>query len=258
MTTKCIQCGRDNDDSALLCVCGAELGAGADSAPAPATGPTGKAEIPADEPGFRLRKAVFLLWGIAFVPGFALARSLLHVGPVYRNLIGTAIFAASAAAAFWLLGREKRLALRVWRIVFVVWALLVLPLLLNVAQGVAEEGWPSGRFNRQVARILVLILVLTIPAFLTGLAALIRTYRVASGLALVTGPAYLVDGVLLIRATAPAHGLRLRFQNVLDIVLFGAQMGSYLSIPIGIALIVGGILIFRATRARATAPISGG
>jgi hypothetical protein len=201
---------------------------------------------------------VFLFWGLAFVPLFALAYSLLHVSPVHRNLIGAGIFTASAVAAFWLLGREKRPALRIWRVVFVVWALLVLPLLLNVAQGVAEEGWPRGRFNRQVAHLLVLILILTIPGFLTGLLALIRTYRLASGLALATGLTYLVDGVLLLRAAAPAQRLQLELRNVLDIILFGTQMASYLSIPMGVALIVGAIMIFRATRARSAAPVSGG
>jgi hypothetical protein len=227
-------------------------------APVPATGPTAQAESPVSPRALRLRQAAFLLWGIAFVPVFALARSLLHVGPPFRILIGTGIFTASAVAAFWLLGRDQRRVLRVWRIVFVVWALLLLPLLLNVAQGVAEEGWPRGRFNRQVAHILVLILLLTIPGFLTGLCALIRTYRLASGLALATGLAYLVNGVLLLRAASPARGLRLQFQDVLDIVLFGAQMGGYLSIPMGIALVIGGIMIFLATRTRAAAPVSGG
>ena len=216
------------------------------------------APTPAAEPSLRLRKAVVFFWGIAFVPLFALAYSLLKLAPGHRVLVGTGVFCLSAVAAFRLLGREKRPALRIWRIVFVVWAVLVLPLLLNVAQGVAQEGWPRGRFNRQVAHLLVLILVLTIPGFLTGLLALIRTYRLASGLALATGLTYLVDGVLLLRASAPAQGLQLELKNVLDIVLFGTQMGSYLSIPMGVALIVGGIMIFRATRARAAAPVSGG
>jgi hypothetical protein len=154
-------------------------------------------------------------------------------------------------AALWFLGREKQRTLQVWRIVFVVWALLLLPLLLSVADGLAAEGWPRGRFNKAIASMLVSILILTVPAFLTSLCALIRTYRVASALALVTGLAYLVNGVLLIRATGPAKGLRLRFESVLDLILFGAQMGSYLSIPMGIALTVGGIMTFRAARARA-------
>ena len=99
--------------------------------------------------------------------------------------------------------------------------------------------------------MLISVLILTVPAFLASLCALVRTYRLASALSLVTGLAYLVNGVLLIRETAPAKGLRLRFQSVLDLILFGAQMGSYLSIPMGIALTVGGIMTFRAARARA-------
>jgi ACR3 family arsenite efflux pump ArsB len=154
-------------------------------------------------------------------------------------------------AALWFLGRERQRTLSVWRIVFVVWALLLLPLLISVADGLATEGWPRGRFNKAIARLLILILITTIPAFLTSLCALTRTYRLASALALVTGLAYLVNGVLLIRATAPAKGLRLRFESVLDLILFGAQMASYLSIPVGVALTVGGIMTFRAARARA-------
>ncbi|MBN2577246.1 MAG: hypothetical protein JXP73_21975 [Deltaproteobacteria bacterium] len=189
-----------------------------------------------------------MVWAIAFVPLYAALRSLLPMPPVYRGLIGTGVFCVPAVAALWFLGRENRRALRVWRIFFVVWTILLLPLLLALAEGLAAEGWPKGRHNRPIAHILILILILTVPAFLTGLCALIRTYRLASALALATGLAYLVNGVLLIRATAPAKGLRLRFEDVLDLVLLGAQLGSYLSIPIGIALVVGGIMVFRAAR----------
>jgi hypothetical protein len=167
-------------------------------------------------------------------------------------LIGTGLFTAPAIAALWFLGREKQRILRAWRIVFLAWALLLLPLLLTVAEGLMAEGWPQGKFNKAIARLLISILILTIPAFLVSLCGLVRTYRVASALALVTGLAYLVNGVLLIRETAPAHGLRLRFESVLDLILFGAQMGSYLSLPLGIALTVGGIMTFRAARPRAS------
>jgi hypothetical protein len=220
------------------------------AAPTKATERALQAPSPTDERSLRVRKIVFMLWAVAFVPLFAECRSLLNVPLLQRSLIGTGVFCAPAVAALWFLGREKQLTLRVWRTVFVVWAMLLLPLLLAVAEGFVEEGWPRGKFNKPIEHILILILILTIPAFLTGLCALIRTYRLASALALVTGLLYLVNGVLLIRATAPAKGLRLRFDYVLDLVLLGAQLGSYLSIPIGIGLIVGGIMTFRAARAR--------
>jgi hypothetical protein len=220
-------------------------------APPPAAAPGLQAPLPIGERSLRLRRIVFALWALAFVPVFAALRTVLTASPVWRSLIGTAVFSAPAVAALWFLGREKNRTLGVWRIVFVVWALLLLPLLLSVADGLAAEGWPRGKFNKAIARMLISILILTVPAFLTSLCALVRTYRLASTLALVTGLAYLVNGVLLIRETAPAKGLRLRFESVLDLILFGAQMGSYLSIPMGVALTVGGIMTFRAARARA-------
>jgi hypothetical protein len=170
------------------------------------------------------------------------------VSPVWRGLIGTAVFAIPAVAALWFLGREKQRTLRIWRIVFVSWVLLLLPLILTVAEGLAAEGWPRGKFNKTIAHLLILIIILTVPAFLTGLCALVRTYRLAGALALVTGLAYVVNGILLLRATAPGrpHGLRLRFESVLDLILFGSQIASYLSIPMGIALTVGGIMTLRA------------
>ncbi len=222
------------------------------STAATATEAASQAPLPPGERNLRLRKILYVLWAIAFVPLFAALHSRLNGSPVLRSLIGTGLFAVPAVAALWFLGREKQRTLQVWRIAFLVWALLLLPLLLTVAEGLAAEGWPQGRFNKAIARLLISILILTIPAFLTGLCGLVRTYRVASALALVTGLAYLVNGVLLIRATAPAQGLRLRFQSILDLILFGAQMGSYLSLPVGIALTVGGIMTFRAARRRAS------
>jgi hypothetical protein len=220
--------------------------------PAAATEPGLQAPLPSGGRSLRLRKIVFVLCALAFVPVFAALRTVLTASPVWRSLIGSAVYSAPAVAALWFLGREKNRTLYVWRIVFVVWSLLLLPLLLSVADGLAAEGWPRGRFNKAIARMLISILILTVPAFLTSLCALVRTYRLASTLALVTGLAYLVNGVLLIRETAPAKGLRLRFESVLDLILFGAQMGSYLSIPMGVALTVGGIMTFRAARARAS------
>src|SRR5664279_3357027 len=132
--------------------------------PAAATEPRLKAPLPIGERSLRLRKIVFALWALAFVPVFAALRTVLTASPVWRSLIGTAVFSAPAVAALWFLGREKNRTLGVWRIVFVVWALLLLPLLLSVADGLAAEGWPRGKFNRAIARLLVSILILTIPA----------------------------------------------------------------------------------------------
>jgi hypothetical protein len=123
-----------------------------------------------------------------------------------------------------------------------------------MADGIAEQGWPSGRYNQSIARMLTYLLVLTIPALLTSLCALIRSYRLAGALALATGLAYQVNAVQLFRVTAPAKGLRLQFQDVLDIVLLSSQLASYASIPVGVALIVGGIMTFWAARARRRTP----
>jgi hypothetical protein len=164
-------------------------------------------------------------------------------------LIGTGVFCVSAVAALWFLGREKHPTLRAWRIVFVLWTLLLTPLLLTISDGIAEQGWPSGRMNRPIAHLLLLVLTLAIPSFLTGLGALIRTYRVAGVLAVVTGLISLVTSVFLFRATAPIKISPLRLVDILDIVGFCSKATTYLSIPVGIALIVGGIMTFQAARA---------
>ena len=83
---------------------------------------------------------------------------------------------------------------------------------------------------------------LSLPAFLTAVCALLRTYRLASVLALVAGLVSVVDGYYLIRATAPSKGWSFNLVDILDIVLFGTKVASRIAIPIGIALIVGGIL----------------
>jgi hypothetical protein len=161
------------------------------------------------------------------------------------------VFCLSAVSALWFLGREKHRRLRAWRVFFLLWALFLTPLLLTIVDGIAEQGWPSGRFNRPIARLLRLLLTLTIPAFLTGLCGLIRTYRVAGVFALASGLISLVTGVLLIRVTSPIRVWPLHLVDVLDIIAFASKLVSYLSIPIGIALIVGGIVTFRAARSRA-------
>jgi hypothetical protein len=219
----------------------------------PTTEPSAQAPSPTEERNLGLRTIVFVVWAIGFVPLFAALRSFLHVPPLYRSLIGTGLFCAPAVAALWFLGREKHPTLRAWRIFFALRAMLLIPLLLTIVDGIAEEGWPRGRYNRAVANVLLMIITMIVPAFLAGLCALIRTYRLAGMLALVAGLASLVDGVLLLRASWRFSISSQRLSTVLNIVGFGSKVESYLSIPIGIALIVGGIMTLRAARARAVA-----
>ncbi len=241
MVKTCIRCGQDNDDLALRCLCGSELPADMPVAPAPAS-----------EPSQLWARIWFAVWMIGFVPLYGALCLVFKFHPVGRSLIGTAVYLVSAVLAFLVLGRDPRRTLLAWRIGFVAWALLLLPLLLNVAQGLALEGWPQGRFNRQVEHLLILVLVFTVPAFLTSLCALVRTYRVAGVLAYVTGLAYLWNGELLLKATAPATGWVLGFRNVLDVLLFGSQVATHVSKPVGIVLIIGGLMTLRAAgRARA-------
>ena len=256
MAKKCIQCGRDNDDSSPKCVCGSDLPEAGAIAPAatPATASGAPAPAPTDGRKLGLRKIVFVLWMIAFVPLFAALRSHLHLPPLYRCLVGTAVFCAPAVAALWLLGREKQRMLFAWRIFFLLWLILLSPLLLTIVDGIAEQGWPSGRHNKPIAHLLILDLTLAVPAFLTAVCALLRTYRLASVLALVAGLVSVVDGYYLIRATAPSKGWSFNLVDILDIVLFGTKVASRIAIPIGIALIIGGILTFRAARAARRVP----
>ncbi len=217
------------------------------------TEPDAQMPSPTKERNLGLRKIAFVVWAIGFLPLFAALRSLLHVPPLYRSLIGAGLFCASAVAALWLLGREKHPTLRAWRIFFVLRMMLLTPLLLAIADGIAEEGWPRGRFNRVIAKVLLMIITMAVPTFLTGLCALIRTYRLAGVLALVAGLLSLVDGVLLLRASWRFSIFSLRLSTVLDIVGFGSKLESYLALPIGIALIVGGIMTLRAAGSRALA-----
>ena len=251
MTTRCSQCGRDNDESALRCACGSDLPAQAASVPAAASAPDPVSHTPpAGEAKLVLRKIVFVVWAIGFVPLFAWLHSYLHVSAAVRCLIGGGVFCAPAVAALWFLGREKRPSLRVWRAVFVSWMILLTPVLLSIAEGVVTDGWPRGRHNRLIAHFLTMLLILTVPAFLTGLLALIRTYRLAGVLALATDLASLVNGTLLIRATSSFRiWSRIRARSivdVLDVVVVGSKVEGYLAIPVGIALIVGGIMVLRA------------
>jgi hypothetical protein len=124
-------------------------------------------------------------------------------------------------------------------------------MLLAIVDGLTEQGWPSGRFNRGIANALLIIITMSVPALLTGLAALIRTYRLAAVLALATGLASLVDGVFLLQLSWRFSIWEQRPTTVLGIIGFGSKVESYLAIPFGIALIAGGIMTLRAARGRA-------
>jgi hypothetical protein len=207
----------------------------------------------ANKPRLVLRKIAFMVCAIAFVPLFAALRSYLHPHPLYRNLIGTGVSWVAVVAAWRFLGRDPHPTLRAWRIFFVARAMLLVPMLLAIVDGLAGEGWPSGRQNRGIANALLLIITMSVPALLTGLCALIRTYRLAGGLALVAGLASLVDGVLILRLSWGFSLWAQRPTTVLGIIGFGSKVESYLAIPFGIALIVGGILTLRAARSSAGA-----
>ena len=98
-------------------------------------------ETPPSPPRYlRLRQIGFVLWAIGFVPLYAALYSYLPVSPLHRSLIGTGVFLVSAVAAWRLLGRETDPTLRAWRIFFVMWAILLLPVLLATAEGIAAEG----------------------------------------------------------------------------------------------------------------------
>jgi hypothetical protein len=249
---KCIDCGHDNDDGSLRCVCGRDLPEAAAFALAatPRTEPGAPAPSSTREPRFGLRKLGFVLWALSFVPLFAALRSLLHVPPLYRSLIGTGVFCASAVAALWFLGREKHLALRILRSFFVLRAMFLTPLILTLAVGLAEQGWPTGRHNRPIAHILLLLIGLAVPAFLTGICAMIRTYRLAGVLAIVSGLLSVVSGAFLFRATSRWRHLSIVLEDVLNIVMFGAKVETYISVPIGIVLIVGGTIMLRVSLTR--------
>lgn len=242
----------DHDDSAVL------DGNGGDRRLAPGTAPlTGDETAPPtpassakDERTLRLRALAFVVWAVAFVPLFVVLRSWLSpLTPIQRSLIGAGVFCASAVAALWFLGRERRATLRAWQLAFLLWAVLFLPVLLSAAEGIASEGWPRGRHNEVVGKLLILDFTLTVPALVTSVCALIKSYRVTSAVALATGLTYLVNGVLLIRATAPSKGWWFDLGSPLNIILTGAKMGSYLSIPVGIAFVMGAVMIFRSVRA---------
>ena len=93
----------------------------------------------------------------------------------------------------------------------------------------------------------VLAALTVIPVFFIGKALFNRW---AGVLALVAGLTSLVDGVLLLQATSRVRPSVVPLTSVLNILAVGSKMESYLSIPMGIALIVGGIMTLRAVRVR--------
>jgi hypothetical protein len=207
------------------------------------------APAPAKEAGLVWRKLGLVVWAIGFVPLFAALRGHLHLAPVYRCLIGTGILGATAVAAFWFLGRETRARLRAWRIFFVVRLMLLGPMMFTIVDGLAEQGWPTGKFNRPVVHVLLVAITMIVPTFLSALCALIRTYRLAGVLALVAGLASIVDGVLLLRASWRFSMRSQSLTSILNILGFTSKLESFLAIPMGIALVVGGIVVWRAASA---------
>ncbi len=199
-----------------------------------------------------LRRSLFALWALSYVPIVVAVRSRLPAAPFRRSLLGAAAFWVSAVAGFWLLGRQRNRTLLVWRVVFALLAMFLVPLLLTIAVGVADQGWPSGRFNRPIAHVLTLVLGVSIPAFLLGLLALLRMYRVAAVLALLTGLDLLALAIPLLRATSPIKIFPIHLDRLLDVVAFFAKLVSYLAIPIGVAFVAGGIMMFRAAQAART------
>jgi hypothetical protein len=255
MAKKCVQCGQENDDSSLRCVCGADLPAEAALVPAATTTtePVGQASSPSERRKLLLGRIMLLVAAIAVVPLSTALRKYLNVPPPYRCLVGTCLFCGPAIAGLWLLGREPHRTLRLWRLCFVLWMIFLTPVLLAVLDGIVEDGWPRGRHHRSIAHALIIIITLTAPALLAGLAALLRTYRLAGVLALVAGLAAVVDGVLLLRASWQYSLAAQRLDSVVGIIGFGSKLESYVSIPAGLALVVGGVMTWRAARARAVA-----
>lgn len=210
-------------------------------APTPPSRRAGKAEL--------LRRIGFVVGLLGLGTLFVLLRSHLPSDPRTRTLIGTGVLAAGGASAFFLFGKETQGKLQVWRIFFSGWGLLLAPLLITIALGLAEQGWPSGKFNKPVARLLTWILVATIPAILTSLVALTRSYRLTAVLAIVSGLASLACSRSLFIETTPIK-LRamLPLDSILHIIGFLSKLLAFASIPVGIAMVVGGCLTLRAVR----------
>lgn len=192
-------------------------------------------------PRLLVRRLAFAVGLLGLLALFAVLRPF---EPRTRTLVGAGLIAAGGVVGFLGFGKEPRLGLKAWRSFFAAWAFLLSPLLLNIAVGLAKEGWPSGKFNRPVARLLTWILIATVPAFLTGLLAVLRTYRLAAGLAVSSGLAALVCSRWLLIETTPIKlKAMLPLDNVLHIIGFLSKLVAFASIPVGIALTVGGLLI---------------
>jgi hypothetical protein len=253
---KCIHCGNENDDASVLCVCGQELSQ--DTAPTP-TAPTGaEANAPAvepqKEPRLILRKVLFLVGTLALMTVYCLFRYKLKTYPLYSSLAVTGLWCATAVAGLWFLGREKRPLLLGWRIAFLVIAAYFLPLILNISDGLMEFGWPGNdRMNRPISRILRLLIPLAASGFLTGLIMQIRSYRIAGVLAFLSGITSIVLGVFMIPATKSLMRLSITLGEVLNNIMFQAKYETYAAFPLGVAFVVGGILIFWAARSGARA-----
>jgi hypothetical protein len=144
--------------------------------------------------------------------------------------------------------------LRVWRIVFVLRMMLVVPLILTIAVGLAAEGWPGGKMNRPIARLLILLITITVPSFVTGLCALTKSYRLTGLLALLAGLSSIVAGGLLIHGGGPMRAAPLRFTDLLGLVVAGARLETYVAIPLGVVLGVGGVIMLRRVLARRKLP----
>lgn len=199
--------------------------------------------------GLFLRRVVFVVGLLGLATLVVLLRAHLPSDPRVRSGIGAGLLVAVGASAFFLFGREPRRTLGGWRLFFSGWGLLLVPLLITIALGLAEDGWPTGRFNKPVARLLTWIFVATIPAFLTGLAALMRTYRLTGVLAMLSGLASLVCSRWLFKETTPIKlKVMLPLDSILHIIGFLSKLVAFASIPVGLALVVGGFLTLRAAR----------
>ena len=217
--------------------------------------PAQNAQMPIAGKSLLVRRLAFLVGMLGFAALYVALRPHLPLKPLPRSLLGVGVLVVAGAAAFFLFGRETQRRLQVWRIVFSAWALLLAPLLITIAFGLAEEGWPQGRFNKPVARLLIWIFITTIPAFLTGLTALIRTYRLTAWLAMLSGLSSLCSSYFLFVETAPIKlSVMLPLTHVLNIIGFFSKLVAFAAIPVGIASAVGGFVTLRAARQRTPPP----
>lgn len=248
-----MQCGQENDDFSNTCVCGHDLPTVPLSAAAAIAETSPLAAVPIREPRLVLRKVLFVVGTLALVAAYGLLRHRLKTNPLHSSLIVTGVWCAAAVAGLWFLGRERRPLLSALRVALLVRTTYLLPLLLNVVDGLVEFGWPSGRFNRPIGRILSFLIPLAASAFLTGLVVHIRAFRVAGVLAILTGGASIVLGVYLLPATQSLVRLSITLGEVLNNTMFMAKLERYLAIPLGVVFVVVGILMLVKARSSITA-----